>query len=291
LWCPYCGQEILESIPKFCPRCGRTIETRIPDEGTTETFDEAANPSSLEPFPQQDEQPVLETTSSTLSEVQPQDVSAGWYLLPVFFAVIGGLVGYFSVKERNPKVAKRLLYVGGTFTVVYLVSFAAIDLYVVGGILAPFQPSSGQRTSPDGGTGLYIVHVQFINGTITLPIQNYAHSNSQIGRILVDNRTGSQTFDAKTALYAVYGWTCAPISPCASATASSYGFLFTGYIYANNTKIELYPNTSFYSLPVGPYPSTITVTLPYHYVSGHRYYVFIQDQNDNTVEGAYNIPA
>jgi hypothetical protein len=30
LYCPYCGLEILDPDPKFCPRCGRVIVTRIP---------------------------------------------------------------------------------------------------------------------------------------------------------------------------------------------------------------------------------------------------------------------
>lgn len=270
------------------------IDTQVSKVGETNIAGEPDYSSSPKPFPAGGAEPIssLGITSATNSEDRPQDVSAGWYLLSVLLGIIGGLIGYLSVKERNLKVAKRLLYVGAAFSVIYLVSFAAIDLYIIGGTLVPFQPpGGGQRTNPDGGTGLYIEHVRFINGTITLIIQNYANSNSQIGRILVDNTTGSQTFDANTALYAIYGWTCAPISPCASATSSSYGLQFAGYIYANNTKIEQSPNTAFYSLSVGSYPSTITVTLPYHYVSGYRYYVFVQDQNDNTVDGAYNIPS
>ncbi len=38
--------------------------------------------------------------------------SAAWYLLPIFFGIIGGIIGYFAVRHDDPSLAKRLIYVG-----------------------------------------------------------------------------------------------------------------------------------------------------------------------------------
>ena len=38
--------------------------------------------------------------------------SGVWYLLPIFLAIIGGVITYFVVKEDDPKKAKNCLYLG-----------------------------------------------------------------------------------------------------------------------------------------------------------------------------------
>jgi len=47
LYCPYCGLEILDPDPKFCPRCGKTIVTRIP-ASDTEPRQYSSGPESSE---------------------------------------------------------------------------------------------------------------------------------------------------------------------------------------------------------------------------------------------------
>ncbi|MDE1852203.1 MAG: hypothetical protein KGI38_00465 [Thaumarchaeota archaeon] len=200
------------------------------------------------------------------------------------------MIGYLIIRRRNARIARRVLYVGGAFTIVYLVAYAGTGYSIGGGSFLTFQ-SGVQRTNPDGGTALYIEHIRFANGTITVIIQNYANGNSQLGRILVDNTTGSQVFDPSTAVYALYANPCDQSGPCGSGTASAHGFQLAGYVYANNTKVILTPNTQYYSLTVGPYPSETTVTLPYHYVAGYRYWIVLQDPNNNNYDIAYNIPS
>ena len=38
--------------------------------------------------------------------------SSLWFLLPIFFNVIGGVIAFFIIKEDDPKKAKNCLYLG-----------------------------------------------------------------------------------------------------------------------------------------------------------------------------------
>ena len=47
-----------------------------------------------------------------MSENTPNDLpknTKAWYILPIFFGVIGGLIMYFILKDKNPKMAKTSL--------------------------------------------------------------------------------------------------------------------------------------------------------------------------------------
>ena len=51
--------------------------------------------------------------------------SGAWYLLPIFFIVIGGVIAYFVIKEDDPKKAKNCLYLGIILTVIGVILSAA----------------------------------------------------------------------------------------------------------------------------------------------------------------------
>ena len=44
--------------------------------------------------------------------------SAWWYLVPIFFGIIGGIIGYYAIIGRNKRMAKSLLIVGIASTVI-----------------------------------------------------------------------------------------------------------------------------------------------------------------------------
>jgi hypothetical protein len=46
--------------------------------------------------------------------------SAAWYLLPIFFTWLGGLIGYFVLRKDHPEFAKKILIVGLIMTVVWI---------------------------------------------------------------------------------------------------------------------------------------------------------------------------
>ncbi len=38
--------------------------------------------------------------------------SNAWYLLPILFGVIGGIIAFFIIRKDDPRKAKNCLYVG-----------------------------------------------------------------------------------------------------------------------------------------------------------------------------------
>ena len=44
-----------------------------------------------------------------------------WFLLPIFFSVIGGVIAFFVIKEDDPKKARNCLYLGIILAVIPIV--------------------------------------------------------------------------------------------------------------------------------------------------------------------------
>jgi hypothetical protein len=65
---------------------------------------------------------------------QAQPVSGAYWLLPFFLGIIGGIIGYFMVKDRNRGTANGLLVFGIVWTVIwviidYVVLYAYLGFY------------------------------------------------------------------------------------------------------------------------------------------------------------------
>jgi len=68
--------------------------------------------------------------------------SAIWYLFPIIFGPIGGIIGYFLVKNRDRKFAEKLLIVGLIMVAVYFV------LSIIFAAFAYIYMSSSSMVSP-----------------------------------------------------------------------------------------------------------------------------------------------
>ena len=53
-----------------------------------------------------------------------------WYLVPILFGIIGGIIGYYALRRDDPQKAKKCLYLGLVLTVINII--ANIALFSVG---------------------------------------------------------------------------------------------------------------------------------------------------------------
>ena len=47
--------------------------------------------------------------------------SRAWYLVPIFFGLIGGIIAYFAIRRDDPQKAKKCLWVGNILTVINII--------------------------------------------------------------------------------------------------------------------------------------------------------------------------
>lgn len=65
--------------------------------------------------------------------------SNAWYLVPFFFSIIGGIIGYFIIKKDDPVKAKRLIIVGVVVFGVTLVNIGVQTSVAIGTALSNDQ--------------------------------------------------------------------------------------------------------------------------------------------------------
>jgi len=94
-FCPRCGKEVSPQT-FYCPNCGNNLSQATPPAQPTES------------------------------------VSALYWLLPLFFAFLGGIVAYVVVKDRNPKEAGHLLIFGLVWTLAAAILAAALFYFAFG---------------------------------------------------------------------------------------------------------------------------------------------------------------
>jgi len=44
-----------------------------------------------------------------------------WYLLPIFFSLIGGIIAYFAIRHDDQRKAKKCLYLGIILTMISII--------------------------------------------------------------------------------------------------------------------------------------------------------------------------
>jgi len=96
IFCNNCGSKILEKT-QFCMECGNSLD----------------NPS----------QTNISTTPQSYPQYSRQGgkPSAAWYLLPIFFSIIGGIIAWACIRDRDPRMAKNNLILGIILTVLPII--------------------------------------------------------------------------------------------------------------------------------------------------------------------------
>ena len=56
--------------------------------------------------------------------------SRAWYLVPIFFGLIGGIIAYFEIRRDDPQKAKKCLWVVIFLTVINII--VQISLFSTG---------------------------------------------------------------------------------------------------------------------------------------------------------------
>ena len=52
----------------------------------------------------------------------PENIrSRAWYLVPIFFGLIGGIIAYFAIRRDDPQKAKKCLWVGIILTAINII--------------------------------------------------------------------------------------------------------------------------------------------------------------------------
>lgn len=97
-FCQNCGSQVAEGI-KFCQNCGAPVEAPI-----------AA---------------IYQVGQSELIKPKSQPTKA-WYLVPFFFSVLGGIIGYLAVRNKNRRMANHLLVFG---VAMFVLGIAATILF------------------------------------------------------------------------------------------------------------------------------------------------------------------
>ena len=64
--------------------------------------------------------------------------SRWWYLVPILFGLVGGVIGYFALRKDDPKKAKNCLILGGILTIINIV--ASISLSAIFPFEQDFNP-------------------------------------------------------------------------------------------------------------------------------------------------------
>ena len=47
--------------------------------------------------------------------------SRWWYLVPIFFGLIGGIIAYFAIRRDDPQKARKCLWVGIILTAINII--------------------------------------------------------------------------------------------------------------------------------------------------------------------------
>jgi cytochrome bd-type quinol oxidase subunit 1 len=56
--------------------------------------------------------------------------SNAWFLLPIFFGVIGGIIAFFIIRNDDPRKAKNCLYLGLVLMLIGII----LNIFVVAAI-------------------------------------------------------------------------------------------------------------------------------------------------------------
>lgn len=104
MYCKYCSKELPSPDADICTNCGKIVE-----------------------------KPKAENYSEPTKRP-----SKAWYLIPIFFGIIGGLVMFLVLKDENRRMAKKGLILGIIMAVAGIIIYAAVFAVVLSQFHNPY---------------------------------------------------------------------------------------------------------------------------------------------------------
>ncbi|MDB4342320.1 zinc ribbon domain-containing protein [Nitrosopumilus sp.] len=219
IYCWKCGKSIPVNS-KFCLDCGSDIKKPEVKENTKLNLD-TNNISKNNPFCNNCGNKILENTqfctecgnslnnsSQTNSSTQSQHLmqggkpSAAWYLLPIFFSVIGGIISWACIRDRDPRMAKNNLVLGILLTVIPIIIGVVLALGLISlgsfseGTIDSGMGDDASQVIADGLTGLSDLTTDNLNSMLD---DEETLSNEIVDTISFTSKCGAGTvFDDTT---------------------------------------------------------------------------------------------
>ena len=133
---------------------------------------------------------IYENPNKKPENAEPQEKAdkptKAWYLLPLFVGFVGGIVGYFIVKDKDKKMATYLLIAG---CIISFIGFMLSGFFVLAyyGLFAP-SGYIGPTARGFGGVSVISPWDMKSNGELSLKVENSADDDIQIKKVYVNNK-------------------------------------------------------------------------------------------------------
>ena len=135
-FCSKCNSTVSFSN-KFCTNCGNELLMQKNSQDLCDNCNSPLNPNNSFCTNCGKKRIHLLTSKTNVQNAEDIPRSRAWYLLPIFFGIIGGLIAYFVLRNSNKQMGKNCLMGGAIISVVpVVISMAApFDHYIPNNIL------------------------------------------------------------------------------------------------------------------------------------------------------------
>jgi heme/copper-type cytochrome/quinol oxidase subunit 2 len=90
-----------------------------------------------------------------MSEQQKKRGSNIWYLLPIFFGLVGGMAMFFVLKDENRQLAKNGVKLGAILTIVPILIIVLLWSVLIASLLSDLT-TTGATTTSIPNSGLFL---------------------------------------------------------------------------------------------------------------------------------------
>jgi len=133
--------------------------------------------------------PQVENKSENANKTVGEKPSKAWYILPIFFGFIGGLIGYFIVKDRDKKMATNILIVGVAISAISIIFSVLLITFGVLAYYGMFAPSGFIGPTARGFGSVFVVSPWDVktNGDMILRVENRVGEDIIINKVYIND--------------------------------------------------------------------------------------------------------